>query len=303
MPFIRYIDRKTYQVCQEKVYGKWALSLLYGKGKLSAFFAPLLLPLFAKFPLFSWLYGWWQSLPITKSKIKSFISKFEIDESEFLDPVDSFGSFNDFFIRKLKPEARPIAEGDFVAVLPADARYLFYQDLSQIEGFLVKGERFCLKELLQDDALAARYEGGSMVLARLCPTDYHRFHFPVDCIPGKPRLINGYLYSVNPIAIKKNIDIFTKNKRKVTALETQHFGTIQYIEVGATNVGSINETFKPHSPCYKGSEKGYFSFGASSLVLLFEPGAIVFDNDLVEATAHEIEILGLMGQSMGEGRE
>jgi phosphatidylserine decarboxylase len=217
--------------------------------------------------------------------------------------VESFNSFNDFFIRKLKPEARPIAEGDLISILPADARYLFYQDLSQLDGFLVKGQRFCLKELLQDEALAGRYEGGSMVLARLCPTDYHRFHFPVDCIPGEPKLINGYLYSVNPIALKQNIDIFTMNKRVVTELETQHFGTIQFIEVGATNVGSINQTFTPHSPCYKGSEKGYFSFGASSLVLLFEPGCIVFDNDLIEATLHNIEMLGLMGQSMGLGME
>ena len=149
-------------------------------------------------PLFSALYGWWQKQPITKRKIAPFIKNFHIDTSEFLDDPTTFRSFNDFFIRKLKPSARPFSLDPKMAIIPADGRYYFYQNIKEADGFLVKGEKFDLHSLLQDDPLAHRYAHGSMVLARLCPTDYHRYHFPCDCIPGPTRFINGWLYSVNP---------------------------------------------------------------------------------------------------------
>lgn len=137
-----------------------------------------------------------------------------------------------------------------------------------------------------------------MVLARLCPTDYHRYHFPVDCIPGKPQLINGPLFSVNPIALKQNIEILAKNKRKLCKLQSPEFGQVLFIEVGATNVGSINDTFVPGKSYRKGDEKGYFSFGASSLIILFEPNSIVLDADLIQS--EKIEIYCQMGQKMGK---
>ncbi len=183
--------------------------------------------------------------------------------------------------------------------MPADGRYLVFPKISASSGFVVKGEKFRLDELLQDAALARRFEEGSMVLARLCPSDYHRFHFPCDGVPGEPRLINGYLFSVNPLAIKQNIHIFSQNKRVVTSMQTEQFGEILYIEIGATSVGSIHQTFSPHQRCKKGDEKGYFSFGGSSLILLFEPGRIVFDEDLVTRSAKHQEVRGLFGQSLG----
>jgi phosphatidylserine decarboxylase len=296
---VYYIDRLSGKREQEQVYGASALKLIYGDDFLGRLMGPLLLHSLVKYSFFSSLYGKWQASSISKGKVLPFIRKFNVDESEFLEESSSYQSFNDFFIRKLKVGARPIAAGEEVAVIPADGRYMFYQDLSQTDGFLVKGEKFDLATLLQDSALAAQYAYGSMVLARLCPTDYHRYHFPCDCIPGKTELINGWLYSVNPIALKKDIQIFTKNKRTLCKLSTTPFGQILFLEVGATNVGSIHETYLPDQFQKKGDEKGYFSFGGSSLILLLEPGKIKFDSDLLQATKEGLEIKCLMGQSMG----
>lgn len=299
MKEIIYYDRVTKKEEGEKVYGLYFLELLYGKGILSKCFSFFLKPLFAKVPLFSHFYGYLQKSRASRVKVKPFIQSFQVDASEFLEPVDAFGSFNDFFIRKLKPECRPLAPGKDVAILPADARYLVFPAIHKADGFWVKGKKFSLKELLQDDSLAEHYEKGAMAMARLCPVDYHRFHFPCDCLAGKSRLINGPLYSVNPIALKRNIEYLSQNKRMITELETENFGKILYIEVGATYVGSIHQTYTPGKTYSKGEEKGYFAFGGSCLLVLFEPNKIVFDQDLIDFSAKKMEARGLLGQSLG----
>lgn len=296
---IIYIDRETGKQVVEKVYGAAALNFLYGQDFFSRVLGTPLLQLLVKNPIFSALYGWFQKRSFTKRKILPFIETFGIDTSEFQDSVENFSSFNDFFIRKLDPLARPIFDGDDIAIIPADGRYRFYQNIDEVDGFIVKDEKFNLLSLLEDEELASRYAHGSMTIARLCPTDYHRYHFPCTCIPGPTRLINGWLYSVNPIALRKDIHIFTQNKRAICEMLTERFGPVLFIEIGATNVGSIHQTYQVHRACSKGDEKGYFSFGASSIILLFEPGRIFFDQDLLYATSLGIEIKCLLGQPMG----
>lgn len=300
MSNIVYIDRRTGQKSTEKVYKERALHILYGDSWLSRLLRPWLLPSLAKLPLFSSLYGRLQKHPLSVRKIRPFIEKFDVDTSEFLEPVSHFRSFNDFFIRRLKPEARPIAVDPTVAVIPTDGRYYFYANIKECDGFIVKGRKFDLEALLGQHSLAKEYQEGSMVLARLCPTDYHRFHFPCDCLPGPTRLINGWLYSVNPLAVKKNIQILAQNKRTLCELQAPLFGRVLYMEIGATNVGSIQETYIPEQWQVKGAEKGYFEFGGSALVLLFPKNSIAFDSDLLAATAEGLEIRCLLGQSMGK---
>lgn len=296
---IVYINRETGKREVERVYGARALELLYGKGIISRLIGTPILYTLVRNPLFSACYGYVQTLPGSAKKIKPFIEKFHVETSEFLDPVESFRSFNDFFIRKLKPAARPISNDSSIAIMPADGRYRVYEDINKAEGFIIKGEKFDLQTLLQDRSLADRYAHGAMVMARLCPSDYHRFHFPCACTPGETRFINGWLYSVNPIALKQDIHIFTQNKRTICELETAQFGKVLFLEIGATNVGSIHQTYQLGKPHSKGDEKGYFSFGASSLLILFEPGVIRLDTDLLDATASGLEIKCLMGQSLG----
>ncbi len=294
---IVYIDRQTGKQEIEAVYGESIIRLLYGKSFVSRFLGAPLRVFLSGFPFCSWIYGYIQKLSITKRKIVPFIQKYEINASEFLESVDTFNSFNDFFIRKLKTTARPIAASEKKAVIPADGRYRFYPNIASCKGFLVKGQKFSLAKLLQNKEQANFYSQGTMVIARLCPSDYHRYHFPCDGTPGETRLINGWLYSVNPAALKQNIHIFTENKRSICELSTEYFGKVLFIEVGATAVGSIHQTYTPFQRYHKGDEKGYFSFGASSLILLFAPGSIELDKDLISTP--DIEIKCLMGQSMG----
>lgn len=296
---IYYIDRISGQTCQEQVYGAAFLRLLYGKSLGSRLFGTPLGHFLAKSPLFSALYGWLQNRKCSAKKIAPFIKMFDVDTSEFLNAPSTFKSFNDFFTRRLKTTARPIAQESTTAIIPADGRYLFYQNIAEADGFVVKGQKFDLETLLQDAELAKKYRQGAMVIARLCPTDYHRYHFPCDCLPSETHFINGWLYSVNPVAIKQNVSIFTENKRTLCTLDSPHFGKVLFLEIGATCVGAIHETYEPGRFQHKGDEKGYFSFGASSLILLFPPDTIRFDQDLLKASAKHIEIKCLMGQSMG----
>lgn len=299
MADIYFIDRITQKQEKEKVYGRVFLEALYGSSRICKVLSFFLRPLFAKVPLLSKMYGAFQKSSLSKWKIKPFIKTFQMDPSEFLEPVENFRSFNDFFIRKLKISSRPIASDKHIAVLPADARYLVFPNIEKADGFFVKGKKFSLIELLGSPSLAEKYAGGGLVMARLCPVDYHRFHFPFSCIASQSKLINGPLYSVNPIALRKNISILSENKRMITELTSAVFGKVLYIEVGATYVGSIEQTFASGKMHEKGEEKGFFSFGGSSLILLFERDRIEFDADLVEASKNHIETRGLLGQSLG----
>ena len=292
---VTFLNRITKKPEVEQVYGEAQIRLLYGNST----WGTVLLHTMAKWPFFSWLFGCMQKMSYSKKKVLPFIERYGIDATEFAEKPESFASFNDFFVRKLKPAARPIAEGDQVAIMPADARYQFFETIGRDDPFTVKGHSFSIQTLLQDHLTASQFEGGSMVIARLCPTDCHRFYFPMDCIPNTARPINGWLFSVNPIAIKDNPWIYLKNRRVVTLLETKQFGQVAFLEIGATACGSIHQTYEPGKLYRKGDEKGYFEFGGSALIMLFQKDKIRFDEDLVAATRQGYEIRCLIGQSLG----
>ncbi|QDV13509.1 Phosphatidylserine decarboxylase proenzyme [Rosistilla oblonga] len=294
MDEIVYYDRYRKENCVEKVYGDKALRWTYGTvaGRIS-------LNLLVKRALFSHWYGWRMDRPATRQKIPAFIQDYQLDASEFARDVDEFANFNEFFFRELKPSARPIDPDPAAAVFPADGRHLCIPDLSQAEGLFVKGETFDLGSLLKDPALADRYANGSLLLSRLCPVDYHRFHFPAAGVPGPTRLINGPLYSVNPIALCQNIQILATNKRCITELETEAFGTVLVLEIGATCVGSICQTYTSGTEVAKGSEKGYFRFGGSSTITIFPAGRIRFDQDLIENSQQHRELYARVGDHLG----
>jgi len=292
-------DRVQQKTIKEVIYGRFFVELLYGKSLISFFFRLILLPVLTCGPLFSRLYGLFQSSRLSRYKIAPFIKKFHINTQEFLHPVHSFTSFNEFFIRKLKPAARPITPGNHIAILPADGRYLVYPNAEQADGFVVKGKKFSLQELLGSTTSAAPYQKGAVIIARLCPTDYHRFHFPCDCLPSEAIPILGPLHSVNPMAITRNPSLLSQNKRSVTLLQTRAFGQIAFIEIGAICVGAIHQTYQPFQPYHKGEEKGFFSFGGSSLIALFEEDTLELEKDLILHSSQHREILGLLGQPLG----
>ena len=287
---IFYIDRNTGEKLEEDIYCEGALRFFY-ESPLGRFIGRCL----ARFSPFSRFYGWLQRLSFTKRNIVPFVLKYKINPAEFELPIDAYPSFDAFFTRKLKKEVRPLAGG---VIIPADGRYLCYQNIATCDGFIVKGKKFSLERFLGSSPLARSYAEGSMLIARLCPTDYHRFHFPLDCTPSVPELINGPLYSVSPIAVKQNLSFLVENKRMITRLTTTAYGTVLFIEIGATCVGSIHQTYTPHQLCKKGDEKGYFSFGGSSLIVLFEKGRIHFSPDLILNSNQHLETFCLFGQTL-----
>ena len=290
---LKVFDRKAKIIFSEKIYGEKSLLWLYKK----SFLSKCLCHLFSSFPFFSFIYGLWAKSSFSKKKILPFIQKFSIDTSEFERPVEKFTSFNDFFIRQLKPTARPISSQD--AILPADARYLAFSTLKEVKNFFVKDQKFDLESFLKEPVFAEKYASGSMVIARLAPVDCHRFYFPFDCSPQKSKLINGCLYSVNPLALKQSFSNFLQNKRILTVLKTEKFKDVLMVEVGAMNVGSIIQTCLEKTKCQKGAEKGYFALGGSSIVLFFEENTIKFDQDLIDNSLKGIETYGQFGDSLG----
>lgn len=137
------------------------------------------------------------------------------------------------------------------------------------------------------------------MIIRLAPIDYHRFHFPADGEISESKLIDGVYYSVSTYAIKKNFRILCENKREYSILKTKKFGDIAMFEVGATMVGGIKQSYKSNSYVKKGEEKGYFYFGGSTCVLVFERGKVKIDEDLLENTKKGIETKVYMGEKIG----
>jgi phosphatidylserine decarboxylase len=291
---IQFFNRYTGRVETEQVYGEGFLRWAYGNplGRLS-------LHALVKRAGFSHWYGKRMDAPASRLRIAPFISMYGVKEEEFAEPADSYRTFNQFFYRKLKPGARPLDPDRNAAVFPADGRHLGFVDVSKLDGIFVKGQVFDLRKLLGDDALAEKFRDGTMLLSRLCPVDYHRFHFPVAGVPGAPRLIEGPLFSVSPIALRRNIHIFTENKRAVCRIESEGFGTVAMLEIGATCVGSFEYTFTPGRRVEKGAEKGYFKFGGSSTITLFERGRIQLAPDLIEYSQRGTEVYARVGDRMG----
>lgn len=296
---IRYIDRETGLLCEESVYGRTALKLLYGDSPLTRWLSLPILQALTRYRWFSQIYGWIQKQSWTRNKVQPFIEQFEVDASEFETPPGEFTSFNDFFIRRLKAEARPLPSDPTCAVLPADARYLAKQQIGNQDLFTIKGLEFSLSTFFKDQALADQFTGGSLLIARLCPSDYHRFHFPVSGIATTPIELTGVLRSVNPWALGKYPSTLQENHRVLTLIESELFGTVAMVEIGATCVGSIHQTFSPNQHYAIGKEKGFFSFGGSAIALFFKKGSIQIDRDLLDATEQGLEILGKMGQRLG----
>ena len=290
---IRYYNRSTQSFETEQVYGEGFLRWTYGS-PLGA----IALHAFVKRPFFSAWYGWRMNAAKSAARIAPFIERYSVDETEFADPPESFASFNEFFYRKLKPAARPIETDPTRIVFPADGRHLGFERASSIDSVFVKGQKFDLTALLGDAALAKRFADGALVLSRLCPVDYHRYHFPCAGSPSATHTIQGPLFSVSPIALREKLSYLWTNKRSITQLETPDLGTVLLLEIGATCVGEIHQTFKPGTAVEKGAEKGYFAFGGSSTITIFEPGAVKLDADLLEHSSKQTELYARMGEPM-----
>lgn len=291
---IEFYNRHSGAVETESVYGEAFLRWAYGNplGRLTVALA-------VKRLWFSRWYGWRMDQPKSREKVAPFIRDYGVDVAEFAADVESYASFNEFFYRKLKPSARPIAEGAAVAVFPADGRHLAIADVSAADSFYIKGQRFDLAKFLGSAELAAEFEGGSILISRLCPVDYHRFHFPVSGQTGAARILDGSLRSVSPLALRRKLSILWENRRMITEVASDAFGKMIVMEVGATCVGGMHQTYQAESQVEKGADKGYFSFGGSCVTTVYKKGAIRFDDDLLAQAALGREVYAKMGEQCG----
>lgn len=233
--------------------------------------------------------------PASKDEIEKFIDFHGLDMSEVLLPMEEFKNFNEFFYRALKPGARPCSapNNPDIIVSPADCRSVVFNQMTQATKVWVKGREFNIKRLLGDAYPndAARYENGALGIFRLAPQDYHRFHIPVDGIMGKPVTIAGEYYTVNPMAIRSALDVYGENVRVIVPIDSVTHGRVMVICVGAMMVGSTVITRNPGDEVKRAEELGYFKFGGSTILLLFEPGTMAFDDDLTDNSSTALETL------------
>jgi phosphatidylserine decarboxylase len=246
--------------------------------------------------------------PKSRKHIPSFVKMYQINLNELLDSnISDYGTFNEFFYRKLKPDARSIANRDDpnVIVSAADCRLIVFDNIDEATRIWIKGHHFSLHHLFDDKKLAQEFDGGSIAVFRLAPVDYHRFHSPID---GK-------------IAIKENLDVLTRNQRTVITIESETLDKIAFVAIGALLVGSVNFTVEPHQPINKGDEVGkmktiriliknsffcfslgFFAYGGSTIVVVFKEGMVQWDDDLQHNSDNSMETLVRMGEKIGQRR-
>ncbi|NVK15370.1 MAG: phosphatidylserine decarboxylase [Rhodobacteraceae bacterium] len=285
---ILVVDRETGETFEEAVLGEKWIRWAYQNAS-----ARPVEKLLFRSSLISRLMGAWFDSRFSKGKIAAVVDELSIDMSEATAPADSYGCFNDFFVRNLRPEARPFSTDPKDVVSPADGRVLVFPELAGDVFVPVKGYPMSVRTMLP--RIADRFIGGALAIVRLCPADYHRYHFPAAGRITASQNIPGALHSVNPIALGAGPDVFGENKRIWTLIETETLGSYCFVEVGAFGVGSIVNT-RTSGAVQKMDEKGYFKFGGSTVVVVFEPGKVRFADDLVANSAKGRETLVKVGQ-------
>ena len=229
-------------------------------------------------------YAKYMNSKFSKRKIKKFIVKNNINMNEYI--KQDYKSFNDFFMRNIKPEKRKLEDG-LIAI--CDSKLSVYK-LDNDSKFNIKDSIYTVKELIGEDK---KYKYA--LIFRLCVDDYHHYIFPDDGKVLSSKYINGKLHTVQPIALKK-YKVFHENSREVTFLDCKNLGDVCIVEVGALMVGKIvNEKVDNFK---KGDEKGHFEFGGSTVIMLTNKD-IDINKKIIDNTNNDIETIVKMGENIG----
>ena len=250
-------------------------------------------------PVVSYAAGAFCNSALSAGMIPSFIKKAKIDLSEYESAF--YGSFNEFFTRKIKPEKRPVDMNSSSLVSPCDSKLTVYP-IDEDSIFEIKGVCYHTDEFLRSKALAEKYNGGYFCVFRLEVDDYHRYMYIDNGTKSRNRHINGFYHTVNPIALEKT-DIYRENTREYAILRTENFGKVIQCEVGAMLVGRISNHNLEPCAFTRGEEKGMFEYGGSTVVLMFRKDAVEFDSDIMENTALGFETKVKMGEKIGRKKE
>jgi phosphatidylserine decarboxylase len=248
----------------------------------------------------SGLIGWWarRSVPgaVRGAYLRGFARNYGIDVAEAEKPIEAYGGVQEFFTRKLRPDARPVDLSPGTVVSPADGRVV---DRGVITGGRLidaKGTSFSLTDLFADADLAASLDGGAFDVTYLSPKDYHRVHSPVAGKITGWTYVPGKLFPVNAGSVLREPGLFAKNERWVTVIDSEA-GRCAVVMVAAVGVGHITASYDPQVathgkgfprdevthkrfdqplPIARGGELGIFHLGSTSIVV-FERGRVTLE--------------------------
>lgn len=267
----------------------WSLNFLY-KNLIGRFILKGLIQ-----PPLTKVAGAYLNSSLSKAMINPFIQKNELQMDEYEPMV--YRSFNHFFMREIKPEARVLFQEKTVLSAPCDGKVTVYP-ISADQTFKIKRSEYALSELLDSTSLAQEWQGGCAVIFRLTPDDYHHYYYIDEGTILAQQEIAGVFHTVQPVAVH-NEPVFSRNAREVTIIETNHFGKIAQIEVGALMVGKI-KNLKNSGGCQRFEKKGWFEFGGSTVILLFQENQVTIDPDIWSNTENNLETIVKFGQIVGK---
>jgi phosphatidylserine decarboxylase len=291
---IEVYDRAQGRLFEEKVYGgEWIRVAYEESGFLNRV---VFLPFIQK--LVSRSTGLTQDHGVSRRWIPGFIRQYGIPMDQYVTPEGGFRSFNEFFIRKFRAGQREFPLDPLQMGSPAEGRLTVFPITSLSLALTVKGKPCALADLVGSASIAQDYVGGHAFVFRLCPVDYHRFHFPDEGRAGPSTRLGRELHSVNPAAHAAVPDLFLRNERQMSLFESRSFGQLLLMEVGALCVGRIVQTYEPGKRVERGAEKGYFAFGGSTTIMLTPKEQVIPDEDLLERTRQGVESLVRLGETI-----
>lgn len=221
-----------------------------------------------------------------------FIKKHHIDMKEYEGRV--YRSFNDFFTRKRGIERIDITPMHLIS--PCDG-YLSVYPVAEDLTYRIKHVEYSLERLFKSRDLAEQYAGGTCLIFRLTPQDYHRYCYACEGVRVESGIIEGCLHCVRPAAYS-SIPVFVENSREYIVLSTPAFGTVVQMEVGALLVGKIHN-FRSNRRVFQGQEKGYFEFGGSTILVLVKKNRLELSEDVVKQTRNGKEMRICLGETVG----
>lgn len=283
---MKIYDRVTGAYLEEQEYQQRLLQFLY-----QTLPGRILLKL-AVSPAFSRWRAHYQHSSRSKKDILPFAEQYGVDISEM--DLSAYASFNDFFTRK-KMCTTSAAPMDLIAI--ADSRLMVYSITDQL-SLSVKHSVYTLRELVDSEVSLSPFSGGTCLVFRLAVQDYHRYLFPDSGEVIASGTINGELHTVRPIS--ERYRVYARNHRIWTMMNTEHFGPLLQIEVGAMLVGKINN--HPVNRFSRMDEKGWFEFGGSTILLLL-PSSVQIDADILAQSFRGIETKVCIGEKIGTVKE
>lgn len=285
---LRLADRKG-NITESSSFQDKLLEWLYGHVIGRILIKPLIMPWFSK------VGGKILDSRLSVGAIKPFIYANKIDMAQYEE--QKYRSYNEFFKRQIRPEARQIEEDEECLISPCDGRLSVYP-IEQGCEVRIKQTRYTMKELLRDESLAEHFAGGYVWVFRLCVEDYHRYIYVDHGVKSKNRRISGVFHTVNPVA-NDQYPIYKENTREYSLLRSKNFGTILMMEVGALLVGKI-ENRHEEAVVRRGQEKGNFAFGGSTIVLITQKDKVLPDSDILKNSREGIETRVLLGEQVGK---